>query len=232
MTIRSLFNALNEVGIIAVVIDDNCLSAVLDGSLSSQSLIEEMSSSSRKIGYFVRLPGANELQVDQCLRKWGDEVGAKIYPLPILENAFTSGEERMFLGAEAAHVLHEGLAKIRGAAGNDPAFVESISDVLYNLPNNIVADCQRSLENLRELIGPAKKVLVKQRSNNKKYANYYQMIPSPAVMYAMSAIAAVDGVTSFARGKFLYGCVVSVLSIVCALVGLESWRIKKAKKFN
>ncbi|MDI2145007.1 hypothetical protein KBJ94_23435 [Pseudomonas sp. ITA] len=227
MSIRSLFNELNKVGLIAVVIDGNCLSAVLDGSRSSQSFIEEMSSSSRKIGYFVRLPGANELQVDQCLRKWGGEGVAKIYHLPVFENAFTSSEERMFLRAEAAHLLHEGLARIRGVAGSDPAFVESISDSLYNLPNNIVADDQRSLENLRELIGPAKKVLVEARSNNAKYNNYYRMIPSPTVMYVMSAIAAVDAVMSFVQGKFLYGCVVGVLSVTCALFGLVSWRKKK-----
>lgn len=229
VSIRSLFNELNEVGIIAVVIDENCLSAVLDGSRSSQSLIKELSSSSRKSGYFVRLPGADELQVDQCLRKWGGEGAAKIYHLPVFDNAFTSGEERMFLRAEAAHLLHEGLARIRGAAGSDPAFVESISDALYHLPNNVVADGQRSLENLRELIGPAKKVLLEARSNNTKYTYYYRMIPSPAVMYVMSAIAAVDAVTSLAQGKLVYGSVVSALSVICALIGLVSWRRKRVK---
>ncbi|MBK3468581.1 MULTISPECIES: hypothetical protein [unclassified Pseudomonas] len=229
MSIRSLFNELNEVGINVVVIDENCVSAVLDGSRSSQSLIEELSSSSRTSGYFVRQPGANELQVEQCLRKWGGDGAAKIHHFPVYDNAFTNGEERLFLRAEAAHLLHEGLARIRGAAGSDPAFVEAISDALYHLPNNVVADGQRSLENLRELIGPARKVLLEARADNKKHSNYYRMIPSPAVMYLMSAIAAVDAVTSLTQGKFVYGSVASVLSMICALIGLVSWRRKKVK---
>ena len=228
MSIRSLFNDLNEAGIIAVVIDPNCLSAVLDGGQSNRALMEDMSSSARKSGYFVRLPGANELQVQQCLRKWGDEGAVEIYHRPLFDNAFTNGEERTFLRAEAAHLMHEGLARIRGAAGSDPAFVESISDALYHLPNNVLAGDQRSLENLRELIGPARRVLAQARANNKKYTGYYRKLPSPAVMYVMSVIAGVDSATSMVQGKLVYGSVAGALSVLCALVGLVSWRKRRA----
>ncbi len=229
MSIRSLFNDLNEAGIIAVVIDQNCLSAVLDGSRSNQSLIEDMSSSARKSGYFVRLPGANEMQVLQCLRKWGEDGTVEIYHRPVFDNAFSNGEERTFLRAEAAHLMHEGLARIRGAAGSDPALVESISDALYHLPSNVLADDQRSLENLRELIGPARKVLVEARANNKKYTDYYRKLPSPAVLYVMSAIAGVDSLTSMVQGKLVYGIVVGMLSVICALIGLTCWRKRRDK---
>lgn len=226
MSIRSLFKDLNEAGIIAVVIDQNCLSAMLDGSLSNQSFLEDMSSSARKCGYFVRLPGVNELQVQQCLRKWGDEGTVEIYHRPLFDNAFPNGEERAFLRAEAAHLMHEGLARIRGAAGSDPAFVESISDALYHLPNNVLADDQRSLENLRELIGPARKVLVEARASNKKNTDYYRKLPSSAVLFVMAAISGVDAISSLMQGKIVYGSVAGALSVLCAMIGLVRWRKK------
>lgn len=226
MSIRSLFDDLNEAGVIAVVIDQNCLNAVLDGSRSDQSLIEDMSSLARKSGYFVCLPGANALQVQHCLRKWGVET----YHRAVFDNAFTNGEERTFLRAESAHLMHEGLARIRGAAGSDPALVESISDALYHLPNNVLADDQRSLENMRELIGPARKVLLDARGNNKEYTDYYRMLPSPPVLFVMAAISVVDSLNSMLQGKLVYGCVVGALSVLCASIGLIRWRKKKAKK--
>ncbi|MBV7547451.1 hypothetical protein KW849_14260 [Pseudomonas sp. PDM26] len=228
MSIRSLFNDLNEAGIIAVVIDQNCLSAVLDGSLSNQTLLEDMSSAARKSGYFVRLPGATELQVQQCLRKWGGEEAVETYHRPAFDNAFTNGDERAFLRAEAANLMHEGLARIRGAAGSDPALIESISDALYNLPNNVLADDQRSLENLRELIGPARKVLVEARASNKKYTDYYRRLPSPAVLFVMAVISAIDAINSLIQGKLVYGSVAGTLSVLCVMVGLVRRRKKKS----
>jgi len=229
MSIRSLFNDLNEAGIIAVVIDQNCLSAVLDGSWSDQSLLEDMSSSARKSGYFVRLPWATEILIQQCLRKWGGEEAVEIYHRPVFDNAFTNGDERTFLRAEAAHLMHEGLARIRGAAGSDQVLVESISDALYHLPNNVLPDDQRSLENLRDLVGPVRKVLVEARANNKKNTNYYRILPSPSVLFLMAAISGVDSISSLMQGKLVYGAVAGALSVLCALIGLVRWRKKKAK---
>lgn len=226
MSIRSLFNELNEAGITAVVIDQNCLRAVLDGSLSNQSLLEDMSSLARKSGYFVRIPGANELLVQQCLRKWGGEGAVEIYHRPVFDNAFTNGDERIFLRAEAAHLMHEGLARIRGAAGSDPAFVESISDALYHLPYNILEDDQRSLDNLRELIGPVRKILVAAGASNKKYNNYYRRLPSSAVLLVMAAISGIDSINSLMQGKLVYGGVAGALSVICGVIGLIRWRKK------
>jgi hypothetical protein len=227
VSIRSLFNELKKTGLLMVVTDQESFDAALESDQSAQAYIESVGSLARKVGYFVRGPDLVRSQVEQVLREWGGEEAVTCHLQPIVANAFTDGQELDFLRGEATNLIHEGLTRIRVAARVDRALVESISDALHQLPNNVLADDQRSRENLRELIGPAKKILAEARGNNNSHKTLTGKLPSPAVLLVMAAIAAVDATNSCLNGKLWYGSVVGAVSIVCLVFCAISWRNRK-----
>lgn len=227
MSTQSLFNDLKEAGLEVVILDQDHFAATPADCQCAIPAIASLCTAARREGYFVRGAGFEPALVEQVLGEWGGEEAVSRLARPMIDNALTGQTELGLLRGEAAHLLHEGLARIRIAARTDRELVESIAATLQELPNNVLGDDHRSRENLRELIGPARKVLSEARGNSKSPKGKGRVLPSPIAFLVMAAISAADAFNSSMVGKIWYASAMGAIAVICIGFAIYSWNKKK-----
>ncbi|WP_143502081.1 hypothetical protein [Pseudomonas sp. Irchel 3E13] len=227
MSTQSLFNDLKKAGLDVVILDQDHFAATAEDRKSAISAIASLCTAARREGYFVRCADFEPAQVEQVLGEWGGEEAVARLARPMIDNALTGQTELGVLRGQAAHLLHEGLARIRIAASADRELVESIAATLQELPNNVLGDDHRSRENLRELIGPARKLLSEARGNNKWKKGKGGVLPSPFAFLVMAAISAADAFNSSLDGKIWYASAMTGITVICIGFAVFAWKKKK-----